>query len=71
MNEQQLTFVSHYDPFVYQALNSLVGTMITVQTTKNPVQGTLTSAAPDHIVIEINQVPFFIRTQQIVWISPS
>ncbi|MBM7579027.1 YuzF family protein [Jeotgalibacillus terrae] len=71
MNSQETTFVSNYDPFVYQAVNSLIGSMITVQTTKNPVQGMLTSAAPDHIVIEINKVPFFIRTQQIVWISPS
>ncbi|TFD99738.1 YuzF family protein [Jeotgalibacillus salarius] len=70
MNGQQPSFVSHYDPYVYQALNTLVGKPITVQTTKNPVQGMLSSVAPDHIVIEINEVPFFIRTQEIVWISP-
>ncbi|WP_227394600.1 YuzF family protein [Jeotgalibacillus aurantiacus] len=71
MNGQQTVFTSLYDPYVFQALNTLIGKPITVQTTKNPVQGMLKSVAPDHFVVEINQTPFFIRTQEVVWISPA
>ncbi|MDG5472761.1 YuzF family protein [Jeotgalibacillus sp. ET6] len=68
---QSLQFTTLYDPYVYQTLNTIIGTNIVVQTTRNSLQGKLTTVMPDHIVVEINQTPFFIRTQQIIWVSPS
>ncbi|QSS98601.1 YuzF family protein [Pontibacillus sp. ALD_SL1] len=62
---------SFYDPYVYQTLQSVTGSEVTVQTTQGSVRGKLTNVLPDHIVVEMNNTPFFIRTQQIVWVFPS
>ncbi|MFC0524438.1 YuzF family protein [Pontibacillus salicampi] len=64
-------FRSFYDPYVYKTLTSVIGSSVTVQTTQGSVRGTLTNVLPDHIVVEMNNTPFFIRTQQIVWVFPS
>ncbi|KIL49595.1 YuzF family protein [Jeotgalibacillus soli] len=69
--QQAVQLRSAFDPYVYQTLMSVVGKNIVVQTTKNPIQGLLSKVTPDHIVIEINRTPFFIRIQEIVWVSPS
>ncbi|KGX93767.1 hypothetical protein N781_00775 [Pontibacillus halophilus JSM 076056 = DSM 19796] len=69
MNES--IFYSLYDPYVYQTLQSVTGSQLVVETTKGTLRGTLTTVMPDHIVVEIDGTPFFIRTQQIVWVSPS
>lgn len=73
MNGQQqpVQLTSVYDPYVYQTLSSVTGKNIVVQTTRGSLQGTLANVLPDHIVVEINQTPFFIRTQEIIWVSPS
>ena len=68
---QSVQLTSTYDPYVYQTLSSIVGKKIVVQTVRNALQGTLASVMPDHIVVEINQTPFFVRTQEIIWVSPS
>ena len=70
-SQQAVHLTSMYDPYVYQTLSSIVGSHVVVQTTKNPIQGTLSTVMPDHIVIEINGTPFFVRIQEIVWVSPS
>ncbi|PPA69769.1 YuzF family protein [Jeotgalibacillus proteolyticus] len=70
-SQQTVQLTSMYDPYVYQTLSGVVGNNIVVQTIRGSLQGTLTSVLPDHIVIEINKTPFFIRTQQIIWVSPS
>lgn len=70
--EKTVEFVSHFDPYVYQTLTSIVGKKIIVQLTNNSVvQGVLSKVLPDHIVVETNNTPFFIRTQQIIWVSPA
>jgi hypothetical protein len=61
---------SFYDPYVYQTLLSIVGKMVTVQTIRGSVRGSLKTVMPDHIVVESNETPFFIRTQQIIWVFP-
>lgn len=70
--QQSVEYVSNYDPYVYQTLTSIIGKEIVVQLSNNSVvKGVLTQVLPDHIVVETNKTPFFIRTQQIIWISPS
>ena len=68
--QQTVEYVSAYDPYVYQTLTSVVGEKIIVQVTNNSVvKGVLTKVLPDHIVVEKNETPFFVRTQQIIWVS--
>ncbi|SFA90932.1 MULTISPECIES: YuzF family protein [unclassified Bacillus (in: firmicutes)] len=62
--------MSFYDPFVYQTLTTIVGKTVTVQTTRGSVHGNLNTVMPDHIVVESGGTPFFIRTQQIIWVFP-
>ncbi len=70
--QQSVEYVSSYDPYVYQTLTSIIGEKIVVQLSNNSVvQGVLSQVLPDHIVVETNKTPFFIRTQQIIWVSPS
>ncbi|MEK4485500.1 YuzF family protein [Psychrobacillus sp. FSL H8-0484] len=74
LNEQpqsNVEFVSNFEGHVYQAANSLLGKNIAIQTTKSTLQGKLSLVAPDHLVLEVSGVPFYIRTQQIVWITPA
>jgi hypothetical protein len=61
---------SFYDPYVYQTLMTIVGQTVTVQTIRGSVRGSLKTVMPDHIVVESNETPFFIRTQQIIWVFP-
>ncbi|MFK3961554.1 YuzF family protein [Guptibacillus hwajinpoensis] len=68
---QQPQLISSVDPYVYQTLMSIEGRMITVQTTNGSLQGMLQSVMPDHIVLQVNETPFFVRIQQIVWVFPN
>ncbi|WP_332696420.1 YuzF family protein [Halalkalibacter lacteus] len=70
MNQQTPSFVSQIDPYVYQTLQEITGTMVVIQTTRGTVSGRLKTVMPDHIVVESGGSPFFIRTQQIVWVIP-
>jgi hypothetical protein len=68
--QQSVEYVSHYDPYVYQTLTAVVGKKIVVQLTNNSlVVGMLTRVLPDHIVVEKNETPFFVRSQEIIWVS--
>lgn len=71
VKEQQPQLISSVDPYVYKTLKSIEGTMITVETTKGSLRGTLQTVMPDHIVVQINETPFFVRIQQIVWVFPN
>ena len=60
--------LSFYDPYVYQTLTTIVGKIVTVQTIRGSVRGSLKNVLPDRIVVESNGTPFFIRTEQIIWV---
>ncbi|CAM5184028.1 hypothetical protein UACE39S_05451 [Ureibacillus acetophenoni] len=62
--------LSFNDPYVYQTLTTIVGKLVTVQTIRGSVRGSLKNVLPDHIVVESNGTPFFICTQQIIWVFP-
>lgn len=69
MNSQSVQFMSSFDPYLYQTMTNLLEEKIVVQTTKNPIQGILKSVMPDHITLEVHRTPFYIRCQEIVWVS--
>ncbi|HDR8331691.1 TPA: DUF2642 domain-containing protein, partial [Bacillus cereus] len=46
--------LSFYDPYVYQTLTTIVGKIVTVQTIRGSVRGSLKNVLPDHIVVESN-----------------
>ncbi|KMK75960.1 YuzF family protein [Alkalihalobacillus pseudalcaliphilus] len=58
------------DPYVYQNLSNLENSTIGVQTTQGSVRGQLTHVYPDHIIVEMGDTPFYIRTQEIIWFFP-
>lgn len=47
----------------------MIGQAIVVQTEKNIQRGKLFSVLPDHIVVEVSRAPFFIRTDEIEWVT--
>jgi hypothetical protein len=62
--------VSVVDPYVYEALQSVRGKHVVVQTTHGNVRGIVKDVKPDHMVIMERDSPFFVRIQQIIWIMP-
>lgn len=70
MNSQNVSMNAAIDPYVYQTLLSIQGESVVVQTTQGSVRGVLKTVMPDHIVVEVSRTPFFVRTQQIVWVFP-
>ncbi|WP_260471947.1 YuzF family protein [Bacillus sp. HMF5848] len=58
------------EPFVYQALMSLKGKRVVLDTTRGPVNGIVVDAKPDHVVIQERDSTFFVRTCEIIWIMP-
>ena len=73
MNGQQseVRMVSAFDPYFYQTLQSFLSKNIVILTTRNPLQGLLISVMPDHVVIEVSGTPFYVRVQEIVWVTLS
>ncbi|MGA4719810.1 YuzF family protein [Fictibacillus nanhaiensis] len=58
------------EPFVYEALRSLVGKRAVLDTTRGSVSGIVIDAKPDHVVIQEQDSRFFVRLREIVWIMP-
>ncbi|QPQ34939.1 DUF2642 domain-containing protein [Lysinibacillus sp. JNUCC-52] len=57
------------NPYLYETLKLMISQKIVVQTEKSIQQGILTTVLPDHIVIEIEHTPFFIRMEEIIWVT--
>lgn len=57
------------NPYLYETLKLMISQKIVVQTEKSIQQGILTTVLPDHIVIEIDLTPFFIRMEEIIWVT--
>lgn len=67
--QSQIEMVSLVDSYLYQKLLSFRNMNVVINTTKNPLQGLLNSVSPDHVVIEVSNTPFYVRIQEIVWIT--
>lgn len=57
-------------PYLYETLNKMLNHYIAVQTVRGSVRGKLRMVAPDHIVVEMGGCPFYIQTEQIIWVQP-
>jgi hypothetical protein len=71
MYSQAPEMQSVVDPYLFQSLQNAVGRMVAVQTAAGSVRGLLCDVLPDHVVVQVSETPFFIRTQEIVWVMPS
>ena len=69
--QSQVEMVNIVDPYLYQRLLSFRNMNVVINTKKNPLQGLLSSVSPDHVVIEVSsrKTPFYVRMQEIVWIT--
>ncbi|GAA0371173.1 YuzF family protein [Bacillus horti] len=63
--------ISSIDPYVYQALQSLKGKKVVVETVRGSVRGNVQDVKPDHVVVQAHGSSFYIRTAQIVWVMPT
>ncbi|UII54492.1 YuzF family protein [Cytobacillus spongiae] len=75
MGGQQMAMPSsqpmyNFEPYVFQTLQTVMGKVLIVQTTKDTLRGKLLDVKPDHIVMHIGDEMFFVRTAQIVSIMP-
>ena len=61
--------VSQSNTYFCEMLAGAVGKMIAVQADMVIKHGVLRAVYPDHIVLEVCHVPFYIRMDKIVWIS--
>lgn len=62
---------SRSNPYLYETLNMMIGqaVVVVVQTEKTMQKGILLSILPDHMILEMNRTPFFIRMEEIVWVT--
>lgn len=67
--QSQVEMVSAFDPYFYQTLLSFKSKHIVIHTSKNPLQGLLVTVMPDHVVVEVSGTPFYVRIQEIVWVT--
>ena len=69
----QTQFRTMVDPYVVNALQSIIGKNVVIETVRGNLQGKLMDVKPDHIVVgSLNgdKTLFFVRIQQIVHIMP-
>ncbi|WP_416151580.1 YuzF family protein [Salipaludibacillus sp. HK11] len=64
-------YMTSYDPFVVQTLQSVQGSEVVVQTCQGNVRGKVADVKPDHVAIQVSDSTFFIRIQQIIWVMPT
>nr|WP_176757434.1 YuzF family protein [Salimicrobium halophilum] len=58
------------EPYVYAALQSLMGKRAVIDTSRGSVSGTVMDVKPDHVVLQERDSAFFVRISEIVWIMP-
>jgi len=58
------------DPYVVEALKSVLGKPVVLETTRGALNGCVIEVKPDHVVIETRGRKFFVRICEIVWIMP-
>jgi|GEM_PF-1237030 len=69
---QPIQAMYHFDPYVYQALMSVKGRALAVETVRGLVRGVLQEVLPDHLVVRPPGAPqpIVVRIQQVVWVTP-
>ena len=51
--------LSFYDPYVYQTLTTIVGKIVTVQTIRGSVRGSLKNVLPITLLSNLTELPFY------------
>lgn len=67
--QSEVKMVNLVDQYLYQRLLSFRNMNVVINTTKNPLQGILSSVSPDYVQIEVSNTPFYVRIQEIVWVT--
>ncbi|PSL50597.1 uncharacterized protein DUF2642 [Salsuginibacillus halophilus] len=57
------------EPYVFETLRSVEGEEAVIQTTQGSLQGRIVGVQPDHVVLERSGGNFFVRIQEIVWVT--
>ena len=70
MNANGPTQIVVVEPYVYAALQNLIGKNAVLDTVRGSVGGTVIDVKPDHVVIQDRDSTFFVRLCQIVWMMP-
>lgn len=58
------------DPYVVEALMSIKGKNVVLETTRGNINGCVADVKPDHVVLDTRGRKFFVRICEIVWIMP-
>ncbi|MBP1176756.1 hypothetical protein JOE49_004008 [Paenibacillus sp. PvR133] len=62
--------VNPVDHCVVEALMSLVGKVVILETTRGRLDGCVVNVKQDHVILEERHRKFFVRIAEIVWIMP-
>ncbi|MGM0845314.1 MAG: YuzF family protein [Bacillota bacterium] len=62
--------IYNFEPYVYETLRSVIGKVLIVSTVRDTLRGRLMDVKPDHVVLNIGDETFFVRTSQIVSVMP-
>ncbi|OIJ14429.1 hypothetical protein BKP37_08510 [Anaerobacillus alkalilacustris] len=49
----------------------MVSCLVVIETIRGTLRGRLTDVHPDHVVLEVSGIPYFVRIQQINWVMPT
>ena len=68
-----IQYTTLVDPYVVDALKTLIGKSVVIETVRGNLQGIVADVKPDHVVVESydNDTLFFVRIQQIVHVMPT
>lgn len=58
------------EPYVYAAVQSLLGKRVVIDTSRGPINGIIRDAKPDHVVVQERDSTFFVRLCEVIWIMP-
>lgn len=66
---QPIDMMSMVDPYFYDRLRQYTGRQVAIQTPRGTLQGKLEQVAPDHVVLKVGGVNFYIRISEITWFT--
>ncbi|ASS69166.1 MULTISPECIES: DUF2642 domain-containing protein [unclassified Paenibacillus] len=58
------------NPYVVEALMSVKGKCVILETTRGRIEGTVAGVKPDHVIVQLHEKMAFVRIAEIVWIMP-
>ncbi|MFZ3590315.1 YuzF family protein [Bacillus sp. DJP31] len=58
------------EPYVLQALMTLMGKEVVLETSRGNIRGVVMDVKPDHVVLQAGDSTFFIRLCEVIWIMP-